>query len=342
MRTVTQCCFLGVSLALACLSACDAAETVAERRGRVLKAAAQGTSGLAALQAGLRDDSPLVRRPAVRALSAMGAPARGALSEALSNPDAVVRRAALVALVATPGPEALPVLTKAIGDSEADVRETAVRLLSAIKPPTDAIVALLRQAASDPAPAVQMAAGQALSAAYAQQRPFHVEPPDRVLLHKRPDMVDHVTRIVVAQTVPLPATGWRLKLDPGLEGHVQKWYEAGHDDNQWGEAAIETFCVGGYTAVGWYRRGFDLPAREVHLAAELVCEAVDESAWVWVNGVYVGGQDIGTEGWDKPFRVDVTPELRWGASNQITVRVLNRAFAGGIWKPVRIETLKLK
>jgi hypothetical protein len=308
----------------------------------VYTAAAKGPAGLPALRGALKDESALVRRPAIRALVALGAPARTALGEALDNADPVVRRAALVALAGTPGPEALPVLAKAVADPEADVRETAVRLLAAVKPPTDAIVELLRKASSDSAPAVQMAAGQALSAAYAQQRPFHVEPPDRVLLRKRPDMVDHVTRIVVAQTVPLPATGWRLKLDPGLEGHVQKWYEASCDDTKWGEAAIETFWVEGYTGVGWYRRSFDLPAREDHLAAELVFEAVDESAWVWVNGVYVGGQDIGTDGWDKPFRVDVTPELRWGARNQITVRVLNRAFAGGIWKPVRIETLKLK
>lgn len=294
------------------------------------------------LQAALKDGSPLVRRPAVRALVALGDPARAALTEALDNADPVVRRAALIALVGTPVAESVPALGKAMADPDAEVRETAVRLLAAIKPPTDAIVELLRKAASDSAPAVQMAAGQALSAAYAQQRPFHVDPPDRVLLRKRPDMVDHVSRIVVAQTIPLPATGWRLKLDPGLEGHVQKWYEAGCDDSQWGEAAIETFWVEGYTGVGWYRRSFDLPAREEHLAAELAFEAVDESAWVWVNGVYVGGQDLGTEGWDKPFRVDVTPELRWGARNQVTVRVLNRALAGGIWKPVRIETLKLK
>lgn len=335
-------CLIVVWVAGCCLPALGADETVAERRERVLQAAATGPAGVTALQAALNDESPLVRRPAVRALVALGDPAREALTEALGNGDPVVRRAALLAVAGTPGPEAMAVLAEALADPEGDVRETAVRLLAAIKPPTDAIVELLRKAAGDSAPAVQMAAGQALSAAYAQQRPFHVQPPDRVLLRKRPDMVDHVSRIVVAQTLPLPASGWRLKLDPGLEGHVQNWHEAGYDDSQWGEASIETFWVEGYTGVGWYRTTLDLPERDDHLAAELVFEAVDESAWVWVNGVYVGGQDIGTEGWDKPFRVDVTPELRWGARNQITVRVLNRAFAGGIWKPVRIETLKLK
>ena len=50
--------------------------------------------------------------------------------------------------------------------------------------------------------------------------------------------------------------------------------------------------------------------------------------------------DLGTEGWDKPFALDVTKELKWGQKNQITVRVYDSAYAGGIWKPVKLEVLK--
>jgi len=67
---------------------------------------------------------------------------------------------------------------------------------------------------------------------------------------------------------------------------------------------------------------------------------VDECAWVWVNGQYVGQHDIGPVGWDQPFRLDITKNVTWGQKNQITVRAMNTAMAGGIWRPVVIEVLK--
>ena len=50
--------------------------------------------------------------------------------------------------------------------------------------------------------------------------------------------------------------------------------------------------------------------------------------------------DDGPAGWDQAFTLDVTKELVWGKRNQITVRAMNTAHAGGIWKPVLIEVLK--
>jgi hypothetical protein len=67
---------------------------------------------------------------------------------------------------------------------------------------------------------------------------------------------------------------------------------------------------------------------------------VDESAWVWLNGEFAGEHDQGPSGWDTPFRLDVTDGLNWGGANQLTVRVLNSAMAGGIWKPVSIVILE--
>jgi hypothetical protein len=36
----------------------------------------------------------------------------------------------------------------------------------------------------------------------------------------------------------------------------------------------------------------------------------------------------------------VTHELKWGQKNQITVRVYDSAYAGGIWKPVSVQVLQ--
>lgn len=341
MITKTGLCLLAVLPLLACAQAL-AAESVAQRRQQVYAAAAQGLAGLPALQRALGDESPLVRRPAIRALLDLGAPAEKALTEALDSADPVVRRAALLALVGEPTAAALPHLNRALADEDVSLRQSAVNLLIAITPRTEGVLALLSRYANDKAPEVQVAAALALAASGDSPSAFSVQPPDRVPLRRRPDMVDHISRIVTAQTIPLSRDGWRFRIDPSAEGHVQNWFAPAYDDATWSEMPIEAFWTPDYIGVGWYRTTLDLPDRPDHLAAELVFEAVDETAWVWVNGVYVGGQDVGPDGWDKPFRVDVTEEVRWQASNQITVRVLNTAYAGGIWKPVRLDALKLK
>jgi hypothetical protein len=63
--------------------------------------------------------------------------------------------------------------------------------------------------------------------------------------------------------------------------------------------------------------------------------AVDESAWVYLNGEFAGEHDIGEAGWDKPFGIDVTKAIQPGA-NVLAVRVLDRVLGGGIWKPVEL------
>jgi hypothetical protein len=74
---------------------------------------------------------------------------------------------------------------------------------------------------------------------------------------------------------------------------------------------------------------------------ELQVGAVDEQAWVWLNGSYVG-QRLGVpeEIWDKPFALDVTDAVQWGAENILTVRVSDFGYAGGLWKPLKITLLK--
>ncbi|MBI3922688.1 MAG: beta galactosidase jelly roll domain-containing protein, partial [Armatimonadetes bacterium] len=127
------------------------------------------------------------------------------------------------------------------------------------------------------------------------------------------------------------------------DGHLQKWFEPTFDDSTWLPISIESAWEEQgqkYDGIAWYRGSFDLPAKSEQLAAEIAFGGVDEIAWVWISGQYVGQHDLGTEGWDKPFTLDVTKELKWGQKNQITVRVYDSAYAGGIWKPVKIEVLK--
>jgi len=147
----------------------------------------------------------------------------------------------------------------------------------------------------------------------------------------------------VLDSIRLPKEGWKFTTDPERVGEERKWFAADFDDSGWAEILIEkAWTQQGYNYIGWswYRRTIDLPAREAAPRVVMAFEGVDESAWLWVNGQYVGAHDIGPTGWDKPFQLEITDQIRWGQPNQITVRAMNTAAAGGIWLPVHIMVLE--
>lgn len=278
----------------------------------------------------LRDENGLVRRVAVRLLIRAGAPAREPLVEALSSLDLVVRCAALRGVCDLMGVDATPHLARSVRDEHDLVRLAAVAELMAIEPRTVEISELLTMASKDEATSVRQLASKALWT-------FHKE---TVSIRDRADW-DHDVK--VSQTIPLPKEGWRFRLDRGRDGHLKMWFKPGLDDSKWGTIAIEqAWQKAGYDYVGvsWYRRWLDLPAKPKHIAVEIRFDGVDECAWVWLNGQYVGQHDIGPDGYDKPFVLDITKELKWGDKNHITVRAMNTVGHGGIWKPVQIEVLE--
>ena len=65
-----------------------------------------------------------------------------------------------------------------------------------------------------------------------------------------------------------------------------------------------------------------------------------EDLYVWLNGIYLGCHDLGPSGWNVPFSLDCTKEIRWGRENILAVRILDTAGDGGIYKPIEIEILK--
>lgn len=300
----------------------------AARRATLLEHAGGGVEAVRPLAAGLEDENGVVRRTAVRLLTRMGEPAREALVAALDNGDHVVRTVALRTLAGLPGDERMAYLAKGLEDEHPLVRKEAIETLVTIEPRTEEVGDLIEVASRDSAATVRNIAARALW-------PFY-----REVVSIR-DGTDRDIQVV--QAIPLPKEGWRFRLDPRRDGHLQRWHEPDFDDGQWDLIDIEqAWQQAGYqyTGVTWYRRTISLPAEVEHLAVELRFEGVDESAWVWVNGVYVGQHDIGPEGWNDPFALDVTQEIRWGGENRIAVRAMNTAHAGGIWKPVRMEVLK--
>ena len=279
----------------------------------------------------LGDENAVVRRAAARGLRDLGKPAVPVLTTALSHTDPEVRMVAFLGLN-DQGALSVDRLGVALKDRDnVAMRQCAADILARM-PLDDEIRALLQVASKDESDAVRETASRALF-------PFP-------FFRKVESVRDHADNLIkVVQTVALPTDGWRLKFDPQQNGHVEKWFDPGLPDSDWTAVSIGKFWDDvGFKAkagIGWYRGRMTLPEKPVLSAAELCFDAVDETAWVWVNGEYAGQHDIGPNGWDVPFRLDVTPFLKWGQENQVTVRVLNTAQAGGIWKPVTLEVLRV-
>ena len=71
------------------------------------------------------------------------------------------------------------------------------------------------------------------------------------------------------------------------------------------------------TSVGWYRRGFDIPASDFGRRIVVEFDGAFRSALVFVNGCFIGRNDNGYV----PFRFDISDFVHYGARNTLVVRV---------------------
>jgi beta-galactosidase len=78
------------------------------------------------------------------------------------------------------------------------------------------------------------------------------------------------------------------------------------------------------TSVGWYRRGFDIPASDLGRRIVLEFDGAFRSTLVFVNGSLIGRNDNGYA----PFRFDISDFVRYGARNVLMVRV-DASFGDG-------------
>lgn len=131
---------------------------------------------------------------------------------------------------------------------------------------------------------------------------------------------------------------WRFITDPDNAGLSAGYFRPDFDDSEWRTLSVDRAWEEqgvDYDGVAWYRVRFTAQELPQNVTLLLSFGAVDESAWVYVNGQLAGQHDIGEAGWDRPFAVDVTDALREG-ENVVAVRVLDRVLAGGIWRPVEL------
>ena len=301
------------------------AQTPKERRDNLLK-----NPDLQSLLIAVNDENAIVRHTAVRLL-AQREDATTQLVALLKSTDPLVRRSALQALCLK-NAVTVELLGDMMDDTDVNVRLIAVSQLAADKPAKGKQLEILEKTArQEKNAAVRDIASKAIW-------PFYR---NTVLLRNRSDW-DHDVKVV--QDILLPAADWRFSLDENNQGHLNNWFKTDFDDSAWKLIPIAaTWEDAGfqYDGLAWYRKSFKAPSKpEKYNAVELHFESVDECAWVWLNGIYIGQHDLGTSGWQTPFSLDITKEIKWDADNVIVVRILDTAGAGGIYKPVHLQVLE--
>jgi len=117
-------------------------------------------------------------------------------------------------------------------------------------------------------------------------------------------------------------TGWVIAIDPDNIGRKESWFRApqkGARATRVPSVIQESFP--GYHGVAWYWLEFTAQLLAYTAAGRYLLRfhAVDYLAEVWLNGTSLGAH----EGGETPFTFDVTDTIRPGATNYLSVRVLN-------------------
>ena len=93
-----------------------------------------------------------------------------------------------------------------------------------------------------------------------------------------------------------------------------------------------------YDGNAWYAFSLKVPQEWKGKEVALIFGAVDESAWVYVNGKLCGSHIYKEkDDWKKPFTIDITDAINWTSGGQkLFVRVEDNGGMGGIWRPVML------
>ncbi len=133
---------------------------------------------------------------------------------------------------------------------------------------------------------------------------------------------------------------WKFRTDPRDIGEKEKWFLLDCDSDGWENIIVPEWwnCAEekwkSYYGVGWYCVKFNMPLWAKGRRIYLYFGGVDEVTKVWLNGKFAGKFNIGSAGWNKPFKFDITQLVKFEASNKLTVRVDGGQAYGGIWRAV--------
>lgn len=326
-----------------------------EQRELLLTRAEAGTLEKDQLEEGLQDSSGLVRRTAMHLVEADPDQYGALIQDGLHHEDPDLRILAIQA--ASPEWIDVSLLTGFLTDPNPFVRQAGVVWSKRLDLSEDENVKLLSNALRsalqhDSEPVRARALEQALEwesppgdlhsvihGAVARREGREAEELAQRLAwpFQRDGARNLEERLERSELLSLPLEGWRFQLDSEAIGHEEGWYEKGAAHEDWKSIEIgKPWQEEGhdYIGVAWYQAEVEAPELAEDTWIGLQFDGVDESAWVWINGEYVGEHDIGPGGWNVPFLLDATDLVRPGETNQLTVRVRNTGGLGGIYQPV--------
>lgn len=314
-----------------------------------------GDPALAGIEQGLRNDDFQVRRIMMRGLAERGTFADYWSVVLLDSHPSIRGDVQRRYMEDFPLPQGEPLeaivrrLADAYAGADRENRMHVVETIAGLTPLTDAGRDLLGTAASDPDPEIRESAFHAIQSFLTLDWPggealIDAAEADPVRAIRDLGLAMRTTLLSV-KIHTLPADGWRFQTDPDNRGVDAGWHQPGFDDSAWRddgriETAWETFLDEFYIGNGWYRREIDVPAAQGWDRAILHFGGVDESGWAWLDGQALGGQDIGTLGWDLPFSLEITDWVRPGERQHVAIRARNTLGNGGVWQPVRLIFLR--
>ena len=114
--------------------------------------------------------------------------------------------------------------------------------------------------------------------------------------------------------------------------HVDGFWE--HQRHLWQDEIGKILKT--YDGIGWYAVGLKIPEKWKGRKIYLHFGAVDESAWIYLNGKLCGTHLFKQpDDWKTPFAIRIDPAVDWKLKEQVlTVKVEDRGGMGGIWQPV--------
>jgi len=147
----------------------------------------------------------------------------------------------------------------------------------------------------------------------------------------------------ISETIDL-SENWRFSPDENNIGVSEKWYAANYNDTKWDTLdAGERWENQGYKdldAYAWYRKTVDIPSDWKGKDVWFKLAAVNDAYELYVNGKSVsifGQANISVA--NRPTFTEIKENLKYGAKNQIALRVNDWGNSGGLWRlPVILTT----
>ena len=109
-------------------------------------------------------------------------------------------------------------------------------------------------------------------------------------------------------------------------------------ENQKGLHPVLTRILAKYDGVGYYALELKIPKAWKGKKVALLFGAVDESAWVYLNGQLCGTHIYkNPDDWQTPFTIFIDKAIDWNKNTQtLMVKVEDNGGLGGIWRPVML------